>query len=240
MTRIVESAVGRHLPALAVHRKVEILGIAGSGKSTLARLLARDPGLEMAGFIHARRPAHLVQIVRGIPRLLPILASGLTSSPRISWPECKLLVYVSRWGRVLSREARRTGTTLVFDQGPLYAMVRLQAEAKPFTTRRSFGAWREAALERWANELDGVVWLDAPDDVLWSRINERPQGHKQKGVEAGAGRRFIARYRQGFEEVLRTMEELDGPQIVRFDTGVASATQIAEKVRHLLEDRHGR
>jgi hypothetical protein len=241
LTRIVESAVGRHLPAIATHRKVEILGIAGSGKSTLARLLARDPALEMAGFIHARRPAHLLQIVRGIPRLLPILASGLTSSPRISWPECKLLVYVSRWGRVLSRQARRTGTTiLVFDQGPLYAMVRLHAEAKPFTTRRSFTAWREEALERWANELDGVVWLDAPDDVLWSRINERPQGHKQKGVEEGAGRRFIARYRQAFEDVLRTMEELDGPWILRFDTGVASATQIAEKVQPLLEDRHGR
>jgi hypothetical protein len=239
LTRIVESAVGRQ-PALAAHRKVEILGIAGSGKSTLTRLLVRDPGHEMAGFIHARRPAHLVQIFRGIPRLLPILAWGLTSSPRISWPECKLLVYVSRWGRVLRRQATRTGTTLVFDQGPLYAMVRLQAEAKPFTARRAFAAWREEALERWANELDGVVWLDAPDDVLWGRINERPQGHKQKGVEAGAGRRFITRYRQAFEAVLRTMEELDGPQIVRFDTSVVSATQIAEKVKPLLEDRHGR
>jgi shikimate kinase len=240
LTRIVESAVGRHLPALVAHRKIEILGIAGSGKSTLAHLLARDPGLEMAGFIHARRPAHLLQIVRGIPRLLPILASGLTSSPRISWPESKLLVYVSRWERVLSRQTRGTGTTLVFDQGPLYAMVRLQAEAKPFTTRRSFATWREEALERWANELDGVVWLDAPDDVLWSRINERSQGHKQKGVETGAGHRFIARYRHAFEDVLRAMEELGGPQIVRFDTGAASATQIAEKVQRLLEGRHGR
>ncbi len=95
-------------------------------------------------------------------------------------------------------------------------------------------------LERWANELDAVVWLDAPDDVLWSRINERPQGHKQKGVAAGAGRLFIARYRQAFEGVLRTMEELDGPQIVRFDTSVTSATQIAERIEPLLEDRHGR
>ena len=240
MTRIVESALGRHLPALAAYRKVEILGIAGSGKSTLARLLARDHGLEMAGFIHARRPAHLLQIVRGVPRLLPILAWGLTSSPRITWPECKLLVYVSRWGRVLRRQATRAGTTLVFDQGPLYAMVRLQAEAKPFTTRRAFAAWKEEALDRWADELDGVVWLDAPDDVLWSRINERPQGHKQKGDEAAAGHRFIARYRQAFEAVLRTMEELDGPRIVRFDTSVASVAQIAEKIKPLLEDRHGR
>ncbi|MBA3736999.1 MAG: hypothetical protein H0W97_00355 [Actinobacteria bacterium] len=240
MTRIVESAVGRHLPALAAHRMVEILGIAGSGKSTLARLLARDRGFEMAGFIHARRPGHLLQIVRGIPRLLPILAWGVMRSPRISWPECKLLVYVSRWGRVLSRQTPRAGTILAFDQGPLYAMVRLSAEAKPFTTRRAFAAWREEMLERWANELDAVVWLDAPDDVLWSRINERPQGHKQKGDEAEAGHRFIHRYRRTFEDVIRRLEELGGPQILRFDTSEASATRIAEKIKPLLEDRHGR
>jgi adenylate kinase family enzyme len=244
LTRIVESARGRHQPALATHRKVEILGIAGAGKSTLASVLARDLWFEVAGFIHARRPAHLLQIVRSLPRLLPILARGLTRSPRISWPESKLLVYVSRWGRILGRQTPRAGTILLFDQGPLYAMVRLKAEGKPFTTGRAFAAWMDERLERWANELDAVVWLDAPDDVLWSRINDRPQGHKKKGEEADAGHRFIARYRRSFEDVLRAMEELGGPRILRFDTSIASAEQVAETLRprlHVLEEvRRGR
>ena len=55
-------------------------------------------------------------------------------------------------------------------------------------------------VEGWADELSVVIFLDAPDAVLWDRINERPQGHRAKGDEAKAGRRFIARYRRSFEE----------------------------------------
>lgn len=239
MTRIVPTAVGRRLAALTGDRKVEILGIAGAGKSTLVTLLASDAGVEKAPFIHSRRPSHLVQVVRGTPRLLPILISGLTRSPRISWPEFKLLVYVTRWRLFLGRRTA-PGAVLLFDQGPLYALVRLRAEGKPFTTRQAFGRWSEEMLGSWVSELTTLVFLDAPDPILWGRINQRPQDHKAKGEEAKAGLRFIARYRRTFEDVLRRVEELGGPQVLRFDTSVATAAAIAEKVKPLLEDRHGR
>ena len=235
MTRVVETAVGRRLPAFSGDRKVEILGIAGAGKSTLAALLTGDAGFEKAPFIHARRPSHLVHVVRGTPRLLPILISGLTRSPRISWPEFKLLVYVTRWRLFLGRRTA-PGAILLFDQGPVYALVRLRAERKPFTTRRAFERWSEEMLGSWVSELTTLVFLDAPDPVLWSRINERPQDHKAKGEEAKAGLRFIARYRRTFEDVLRRVEELGGPQVLRFDTSVATPAQIAEKIKPLLED----
>ena len=239
MTRVVETAVGRRLPAFSGDRKVEILGIAGAGKSTLAALLTGDAGFEKAPFIHTRRPSHLVHVVRGTPRLLPILISGLTRSPRISWPEFKLLVYVTRWRLLLGRRTA-PGAILLFDQGPVYALVRLRAEGKPFTTRRPFGRWSEEMLRSWASELTTLVFLDASDPVLLSRINERPQDHKAKGEAAREGLRFIARYRRTFEDVIRKVEELGGPRVLRFDTSVATATQTAEKVKPLLEERHGR
>lgn len=239
MTRIVSTAVGRRPPALSEDRKVEILGVAGAGKSTLAALLARGTGVEEAAFIHARQPSHLAQMVRGTPRLLPVLVGGLMRTPRISWPEFKLLVYVTRWRLFLRRSTAPRGVALLFDQGPVYALVRLKAEGKPFTTRPAFERWSEEMLEGWAGELTGLVFLDAPDAVLWNRINERPQGHKQKGEEATTGLDFIARYRRSFEDVLRRVEELGGPRVLRFDTGTATAAQIAEKVKPLLRDRRG-
>jgi hypothetical protein len=250
LTRIVETAVGRRLSALPPDGKVEILGVAGAGKSTVARLLDKDPGFARAEFIHTRKPSHLLQVARGIPRLAPILLGGIAHRPRISWPELKLLVYVTRWRLFLERRTPAPGTVLLFDQGPLYALVRLQAEGKPFSTRSAFESWREEMLEAWASELSAVIWLDAPDPVLWSRINERSQGHRTKGEEAEAGRSFIARYRRSFEGVLHRLEELGGPEVLRFDTSTATAEQIVETVRPLLVpasmpserggDRHGR
>lgn len=237
MTRIVASAVGRHLPALSADRQVEILGVAGAGKSTLASLLGQRAGFEMAPFIHARRASDLFEIARAIPRLLPVLVGGVTRRPRISWRELKLLVYVKRWRHVLRRRQLGTGATLLFDQGPIYALVRLRAEGKPFTARRAFGRWSEDMLEGWASELTDVVFLDAPDVVLWGRINERPQGHLEKGDDVDSGLRFFTRYRRSFEEILHRLEELPGPRVLRIDTSLATATQIAHRVGPMLSDR---
>ncbi len=239
MTRIVPAAVGRRSPAPSGDQRVEILGVAGAGKSTLATRLSGGAGVEMADFIHTRRPSHLLQVVRGVPRLLPILAVGLTRRPRMSWPEWKLLAYVTRWRAFLERRTP-PGTVLLFDQGPLYALVRLEAEGKPFTSRPAFERWRDEMVEGWADELSVLIFLDAPDAVLWDRINERPQDHRAKGDEAKAGRSFIARYRRSFEDVLRRVEDRGGPQVFRFDTGSTTASQLAEKVEAVLRGSRGR
>jgi thymidylate kinase len=198
-------------------RAIEITGVAGSGKSTTARLLCRRDDYRRAGFIHARRPWHLLQIVRSVPQLRTILRHGVLRAPRIRWPEVKLLAYVER-GWILERGGRDRDAALVFDQGPLYALVRLTAEARAFTRHPSFASWRQRQLRRWAERLTVIAWLDAPDDVLWDRINSRDQAHREKGNDASAGKRFLRRYRAAFEELLLSFERVQGPAIVRIDT----------------------
>jgi hypothetical protein len=239
LTRIVETAVGRLGPTHRADRNIEILGVAGAGKSTLATHLAAEPGFEMAPFIHARRPADLFLILRTIPRLLPILSAGLTHAPRISWRECKLLVYVTRWAPVLRRRRPQTDTVLLLDQGPLYAIVRLMAEAKPFTGRRSFTSWKGEMLDRWSTELSHVIWLDAPDAVLWSRINERDQDHLQKGGRAEAGRRFFSSYRSAFEGIVPIVEAKGDVRTLRFDTSTTTVAEIVEGVRAVPPPKEG-
>jgi hypothetical protein len=201
-------------------RALEIVGVAGSGKSTAASLLCRRGDYRRAGFIHARQPRHLLQLLRSVPRVRTLLLYGLTRTPRIRWREVKLLAYVER-GWTIERADRDREVALVFDQGPLYALVRLTAEARGFTRDPSFAAWRQRQLRAWAERLTLIAWLDAPDDVLWSRINSREQAHREKGNDGFAGRRFVRRYRAAFEELLRSLDRDRSPAIVRIDTAAA-------------------
>jgi hypothetical protein len=152
----------------------------------------------------------------------------------MSWAEFKLMVYVTRWRSVLRRETRRNGSITVLDQGPIYALVRLKAEGKPFTTTPAFARWWDAMLRRWARELDVVIWLDAPDEVLRARIDGRPQLHKEKGRRVDEAQHFFSRYRLSFEGALSTMEALGTPEVLRYDTERTTTAQLASTIQPLL------
>jgi shikimate kinase len=220
---------------------VEITGVAGSGKSTITRLICEaEPDHRRAGFIHARNPRHLAAIVRGMPRLLPMLVRNLGPGPRLSWADVKLLVYVTEWRRLLAREPEyRQGVTLL-DQGPIYSLVRLRAQGKKVTSTATFERWWDEMIEVWAGELAAVIYLDASDQVLWDRINGREQPHRTKGEPASVGQDFITRYRRLFEEVLGRAARPGGPEILRFDTSATAGQQIAAEIRSILATRVAR
>jgi hypothetical protein len=217
---------------------VEIVGTAGAGKSTLTRSLHRaEPDWRLADFIDTRTPGHFRYLVHGVPRLFPILTHAMGGRPRLTWREFKLLVYVTEWHRFLQQDpGYRCGVTLL-DQGPIYALVRLRAEAGGFTHRVAFERWWEQMLGLWAGELDSIVYLDAADRVLWGRINDRAQPHQAKGEAPWVGQEFIARYRRLFDEVLERVGMLGGPEILRFDTSHATPERLAARIGGILTAR---
>lgn len=218
---------------------VEVTGVAGAGKSTLVELACRsDAGRRRAGFIDARNPAHLGRIAASVPRLLPVLLRNLGPGPRFTWAEVKLLAYATSWRREFRRPGYAHGVTLL-DQGPVYAMVRLKALGKRATTSAAFERWWNRTVELWSHELAAVVYLDANDDVLWERINGRPQPHGTKGEPESVGRAFIARYRRLFDEIIERLDRPGGPTILRLDTTEATPEQLAARLEPVLSGVRG-
>lgn len=218
---------------------VEILGVAGSGKSSLTRALTDNPGWRRGDFIHTRKPEHLAHVLRALPRLLPMIADNIWRPPRLSWADFKLLVYVSEWNRHFNRSPGFQGTVTVLDQGPLYALVRLRAQNRGISDRASFRTWWEAMVTRWVAELDSVVWLDAPDDVLLGRIHQRDQSHATKGGPDTTGREFVTRYRGLFHEVLDRIDAAGAPPVLRFDTGARDTADLAAEVSRAVAGHMG-
>jgi thymidylate kinase len=215
---------------------VEVAGVAGAGKSTLVRLLCADgERFRRAEFIHARNPAHLAEIARSLPRLLPILARNVMPGRRLTWREVKLLVYASSWHRLLGRKATYRDTVTLLDQGPIYALVRLTANGARVTRSASFARWRDQVLDAWSGRLGAVVWLDAEDRILLDRIEGRARTHGTKDQPEAVGRAFLARYRELFAELLDRLERRGGPPILRFDTGKTGSEQLAADVRQALD-----
>jgi thymidylate kinase len=218
---------------------VEIAGVTGSGKSTLAQTLCeRRENCRLYGSLRMREPSHIPYVVHSVPSLVPLLAGCVKARRMPTWTELKLLIYVMEWSRRLDRQTEyRTGLTLI-DQGPVYALARLGQADPPLAGTQPHGTWWMSTMDMWRNSLDAVIWLDAPNEVLWQRVNTRTQSHGIKNQSAALAMSFIERYRQAYETVFRSMEREGGPTVLRYDTSRQIPEEIASDALNQLAGRH--
>jgi gluconate kinase len=212
-------------------KRIEIAGVAGTGKSTLcAALCTAGNGWVVADSLHARRPGHLPYLAAGLPTVLPMAAGSARRGARPSWGDVKDALYVSVWHRYLAAHADFAGRTVLLDQGPLFALARLRWIPSPLAAAPGFRTrWRDA-LALWAGELDGVVWLDAPDDVLLARINARARTHLVKNRPRDEALAFLGASRRALAAVLNTVAAARGVPILSIDTATCTPEQAGRRV----------
>jgi len=218
-------------------QKIEIVGLAGTGKSTLARTLAdRGSRTRIADSLHTRAPAHWAYVANSLPQVLPIVARSARVRPALGWEEMKFLVYVTEWRRFLRRDCRDDSRLVVLDQGPLFALARLLWCRKPITATQEFQHWMDEMVAGWSADLDGIVWLEAPEDVLLERIDERAQDHEAKGRSTREALAVLHAHQSAYAQLFARCDELGRPPVFSFDTSVMSPSQIAEELERVLGD----
>ena len=216
-------------------QKIEIVGVAGTGKSTLARTLAdRDPGNRIADSLHTKTSAHWAYVAHSAARVLPLVARSVRVPPAFDWEETKFIVYVTEWRRFLRRACRDDSGLVVLDQGPIFALARLLWGGKPVTSTREFEHWLDENVAGWSVDLDGIVWLVAPEEVLLGRINEREQDHEAKGRSTRDGLDVLLAHQSAYAALFERLEALGKPPVFTFDTSVMSPVRIAEEIEGIL------
>lgn len=211
---------------------VEIVGVCGSGKSTLTRALTDgDPSYQLEEFLQFKKLDHVKLGLRSVPGVVGLLGGALRSRRLFDLTELKLVIYLMVWYRRIQRQPLGENRVLVIDQGPVYALATLGRTNPPVPGTESESRWRRSVLAQWAKTLDAIIWLDASDDVLWERVQNRSEKHEIKDQPEQLGLEYIRAYRASFYSTLGEFDALGGPVVVRFDTSRWTSERLLSEVR---------
>jgi hypothetical protein len=168
-------------------------------------------------------------------QLLPTLLGFWLRSGSLLWQESRHMVRLRTLHRALQRNELPKGRPVIFDEGPIFALVWLRGFGHPGMRSEGAENWWRDTLRDWVATVDAVVVLEAPDALLARRIRTRPESHEVKQASDPEIVVWMARFREALEWVLRRLAAEGGPAIVRVTTDQQSPEGIAELVTAALE-----
>ena len=212
---------------------VELVGAAGTGKTSLAAALAAGGH----GLRTAPKPSRRRYASRALS-MLPALTDMHRPFRRVLFMEAKRALYLAALRDVVNDGRHGPDRALVFDEGPVYMLARILVFGGANVYTRGFRRWWRITTTQWAQLIDVVVHLDAPDDVLIERIRTRRQPHPVKDLPVEDVARFLGSYRRAYDRVIDDLLTCGGPHVVRLradiggvDSLVASTIAVLDGVR---------
>lgn len=210
---------------------VEIVGPAGSGKSTVIKeLMQKASNIQF----HLSMREHKIKYFKNALKMLPMLFCLMCR--RVPVLYLRSMINVQTTLDLLRRDKNKhhfTGRALVFEQGPLFQLVSFQVAWGSRKKNKGRMTWIRNMAEKASDVFDMVIWLDAANKTLQSRINEREYEHRIKNVSEELADKFLNNYRTYFKMI--TCGNLCKPiPVNHIDTEQNSPESVQKKISELL------
>lgn len=162
-------------------------------------------------------------------QLFPMLAAWPWKEGWCSFAETKQMLYLHGMADVLDRQ-RTNNSAVLIDQGPIYYLTNLTEFGPGRLVDKRYDDWWSDIFARWANAIDVIVWLDAPNHVLLPRVCDRYKWHTLKGASQNQAAEHLERHRNALTRILDRMSDCAPIQILRYRSDRQSTAQIVEDI----------
>lgn len=212
-------------------RIVEIVGPAGAGKSTLCHALGTGSAfIQLGNFPDVRKMSAVPFFIRnGIQTFSSLSRLPRRQGRKLTRREFAWLSILNGWTVILQKELRNN-KVIILDQGPVYLLAEMSEFGPEYLKRPNAESLWLNLYSRWADTLDMIVLLDAPDADLLKRIRSRDKEHVVKNESAETTFDFLAGYRKAYEKTISgLLANGSHLKILRFDTSQKSPQEIADQ-----------
>jgi deoxyadenosine/deoxycytidine kinase len=215
---------------------IEIVGVAGVGKTTLVKTLyQRNQKIQVT--IHLDKISQTKFWIKNTLSLLPTFISNYGHSRWFTTREMRSLVYLQAWLEALERQTKSDHLATILDHGPIFRLALLQEFGPEITKSQLFDESWNRLLTQWTNTLDIVVWLDAPNEILLQRIQQRNQSHEVKDKSAQEVYEFLGRYRRIYQQLITKIGGSNAVKILKFETAHKSPDRIVDEILCSLDTK---
>jgi hypothetical protein len=150
--------------------------------------------------------------------------------------DLKQVVRLNAFYLYLKKQLESSATSrvaaLFLDEGVVFAISKLRADSRGPSARpsRRMVAWERKTIQRWAEILSTIVWLDGADELLTERIRTREKEHRMKDKSDAEITKFLGQYRSAYRGVISEIGSQSKIKVMKFRTDSVSPDRIASEI----------